>query len=75
MIKLNLPVPILEEEKKIKLNVYFYTFCGASKGFMKALIKPFEAPKRSAKIKIYLNFYFNITFRNARDVKVNIGLY
>ena len=41
--------------------------CGASKGFMKAFqafIKPFEAPKRSTKIKIGLNFYFKTTFRN-----------
>ena len=37
---------------KIDLNFYFHT---ASKGFMKAFkafIKPFEAPQRSAKIKI-----------------------
>ena len=43
-----------------------------SKGFMKALrafIKPFEAPQRSVKIKIELNFYFNAAFRNARDRK------
>ena len=36
---------------------------------MKAFIKPFEVPKRSVKIKIQLNFYFNTTFRNAQDVK------
>ena len=36
---------------------------------LKAFIKPFEVPKRSVKIKIQLNFYFNITFRNARDAK------
>ena len=35
----------------------------------KAFIKPFEVPKRSVKIKIQLNFYFNTTFRNARDAK------
>ena len=35
----------------------------------KAVIKPFEAPQRRLKIKIQLNFYFNKTFRNARDVK------
>ena len=52
---LALPVPIPDEEKKIKLNFYFRTFGGASKGFMKALkafIKPFKAPQRSVKIKI-----------------------
>ena len=36
---------------------------------LKAFIKPFEVPKRSVKIKIQLNFYFNTTFRNARDAK------
>ena len=36
---------------------------------LEAFIKPFEEPQRRAKIKIYLNFYFNTTFRNARDVK------
>ena len=35
----------------------------------KAFIKPFEAPKRSVKIKIQLNFYFNTTFGNEWDVK------
>ena len=38
----------------------FTLLCGASKGFMKALkvfIKPFEAPQRSVKIKIELNFF------------------
>ena len=50
---LTLPVPIQDEEKKIKLNI-FTLLCGASKGFMRALkvfIKPFEAPQRSVKIK------------------------
>ena len=36
---------------------------------LKAFIKPFDVPEGSVKIKIQLNFYFNITFRNARDVK------
>ena len=35
----------------------------------KAFIKPFEVPQRSVKIKIYFNFYFNKTFRNAQDGK------
>ena len=30
---------------------------------------PLETPKRSAKTKIYVNFYFNATFWNARGVK------
>ena len=29
---------------------------------LKAFIKHFEAPQRSVKIKIYVNFYFDITF-------------
>ena len=37
-----------------KLNFHFHTFCGASKGFMKA----FEAPQ-SVKIKIWLKFFFS----------------
>ena len=40
--------------EKIKLMFIFILLCGASKGFMKALkvfIKPFEAPRRSMKIK------------------------
>ena len=35
---------------------------------IKAFIKPFEV-RQSVKIKISLNFYFNTTFKNARDVK------
>ena len=48
-----------DKEKKINLNFYFHTLCGALKGFMKALkafIKPFEAPQRSVKIKVKLIF-------------------
>ena len=36
---------------------------------LRAFIKPFEAPQRSEKIKIELNFYFNTTFRNGQVVK------
>ena len=39
--------------------------CGALKGYMKALKaikKPFEAPQKSAEIKILVNFYFNTNF-------------
>ena len=49
----------------------FTLLCGNSKGFikvLKGLIKLFEAPQRNVKIKIQLSFYFNTTFRNARDV-------
>ena len=37
----------------------------------KAFIKPYEAPRKSVKIKILLNFYFNTTFGNARDVMIH----
>ena len=36
---------------------------------LKTFIKPFEAPQRSVKIKIQVNFYFNTTFWNAQDEK------
>ena len=36
---------------------------------LKTFIKLFEKAQRSVKINIQLNFYFNITFKNARDVK------
>ena len=58
--RVNDPVP----DKKKKLT-YIFTFTllsGASKGFMKAFIKAFEAPQRSVKIKIQVNFYFNTGF-------------
>ena len=68
---LTLSVSIPDEGKKLSEIFIFTLFCGASKGFMKALkafIKPFEAPQRIVKKK-YFNFNFNTTFRNARDVK------
>ena len=52
---LALPAPCILEsfsKMKIKLNFYFALLCGALKGFMKAFIKPFEAPQRNAKIRI-----------------------
>ena len=64
-IQLTLPAPIPDKEKKLTQIFIFTLLCGASKGFMKALkafIKPFEAPQRRVKIKIYVNFYFNTTF-------------
>ena len=43
---------------------------------IKAFIKQFEAPERSVKIKINLIFYFNTTFRKARDVNpIQDGLF
>ena len=36
---------------------------------LKAFIKPFEASQRSVEIKIWLNFYFDTTFKNALDGK------
>ena len=65
-LALTLPIAIPDEEKKINKIFIFTLLCGA----LMAFIKPFEAPKRSVKIKIQLNFFFNRTFRNARDVRV-----
>ena len=45
---------------KLSEIVIFTLLCGASKSFLKAfkaLIKPFEAPQRSVKIKISLKFF------------------
>ena len=70
--QVTLPVPIPDEEKNLSEIFIFTLLCGASKGFIKALKafkKLFEAPQRSAKITISLNFHFNTTFRNARYVK------
>ena len=54
-LNLTLPVPIPDEEKKIKLIFYFsHFFVVAQKGFMKALkayIKPFEAPQKKCENK------------------------
>ena len=54
----------IQSQTKKKLT-YIFTFTllsGASKGFMKAFIKAFEAPQRTVKIKIQVNFYFNTGF-------------
>ena len=47
----------------------FALLCGSSKvfikpfkSFIKAIIKPSQAPQRSVKIKILVNFYFSATF-------------
>ena len=48
------PVPVPDEERELT-KFLFSLLCVASKSFMKVLkafIKPFEAPQRSAKIKI-----------------------
>ena len=57
--------PNPRQRKKVKLNFYFHTSLWYLKRFYegKAFIKPFEAPQRSAEIKIQLNFYFSSTFK------------
>ena len=51
--KLTLPAQCISKDFiKIKINFDFYFLCGSSKAFIKASIKSFEAPQRSAKIKI-----------------------
>ena len=52
---LTLPVPVPDEEKKLRKMFIFTLLCGTSKGFMKALkafIELFEATQKSAKIRI-----------------------
>ena len=56
--------------EKINLNFYFHTSLWCLKKSLKAFIKPFEALQRSAEIKIWVNFYFNINYINAQDGKV-----
>ena len=41
---------------------------------LKAFIRLFEAPQRSAKIKISVNFYFTTTFWNEQGGKVKCPL-
>ena len=60
-------------EIKIKVKFYFFLLFSYSKGFMKAFkafIKPFEAPQRSMKIKIYLIFFSSSRIRTGR-VKIS----
>ena len=55
MILLTFPVSIPNEERKLTSIFIFILLCGASKYFMKVLkafIKPFEVPLRTAKIRI-----------------------
>ena len=56
-----------------KISFLFSHFFAVSRKALKAFIKifkvftkPFEAPQRSVKIKIQINFYFNTTSKNAR---------
>ena len=51
--------------EKVKINFYFHTSLWCLKRSLKAFIKPFEALQRSVKIKIWVNFYFNINYINA----------
>ena len=76
--KLNPFRPNPRKREKIKSNFFFHTSLWCLKKFyeglkdfksLKAFIKHFEAPQRSVKIKIQLNFYFNKTFRNSRGGK------
>ena len=62
-------LPVFEIYLKVLLNPSHPNPGRREKNKLKAFIKPFEAPQRSVKIKIQLNFYFNTTFRNARDWK------
>ena len=55
-----------EKEK----NDFFLFFFNKA---LKVFIKPFEAPQRNVKIKIYANFYFHTTFWNAQDGKVKVA--
>ena len=58
---LTLSVLIPDKERKLTSIFIFTLLCFASEGFMKVLktfIKPFEAPERSVKIKVLVNFDF-----------------
>ena len=54
-----------DQERKLTQIFIFKLLFSVSKGFRKALkafIKPFETLQRGTKIKIEINFYFNVTF-------------
>ena len=56
MFHLTLPVPIPDKEKKLSW-IFIFTLSGASKGFTKAFIKPFETrPQKVWKLKFDLIF-------------------
>ena len=50
--RLTIPVSILDKERKLKYLLSLFFVVVASKGFLKAFIKPFEAPQRNVEIKI-----------------------
>ena len=50
MLTRNVLIP--DKVKKLSYIFIFTRLCGASKGFIKAFIKPFEAPQTRVKIKI-----------------------
>ena len=60
----NLICPNPGRREKIKLNLYFHTFCGASKGFMKALKVAFILQK----IEKFLIFLFVLCFPITRMI-------
>ena len=58
----------------MNLNFYFHTFCGATRSFMKSLksfLKPFDAPRRSVKIKVQVNFYFKVCAKSENQERTN----
>ena len=60
-------------KETINLNFYFHTSLRCLRKFyegLKAFMKPFVAPQRSLKIKIYVSFFSTVLFWNARDGKV-----
>ena len=69
---LTLPIQPISEwctEIKINLNFYFYTSLWCLWNFyegLKGFHKPFEAPKRSMKIKIWLNFLSSFRIKIGR---------
>ena len=70
---LNLPVLILDKDRKLTYFFIFTLLCGASKSFrkaLKALTKPFEVPQRSVKIELKLIFILIQLSENTWDVKV-----
>ena len=64
---LNSSLPNLVRRERIDLNFYFHSsWCLKRFCAFKAVIKPFEAPRRSMKIKIKVNFYSNTTLKCMR---------
>ena len=62
-------IRILQFSLRSKRNLYFYFFCGASKGFMKALkafAKLLEIPQRSVKSYIFILIHLPEMLRAGR---------